>query len=119
MQEAQFQRELTVEEKRAQWDKLIVDYLGSGLTQRAYAQQHGLKHEHISYHYRQWQKRQGQPESSKGIDFIPVESVNFSVEASVCSDFVVSLQDLRIHVPSDFNEPALSRLLRRLRGTSC
>lgn len=121
MQEAELQREITVEEKREQWDRTIVDYLGSGLTQRAYAQRHGLKHEHISYHYRQWQKRQRQQqETSKGINFIPVQSTKFSTETTVCHDFVVSLQeDIRIHVPSDFNESALSRLLRVLRGASC
>ncbi len=113
------QEDLSLENKRAHWDKIIEDYLSSGLKQRAYARQHHLKHEHISYYYKQWKKRH--TDSTTDINFIPVSGCPLPTHVASSSSHLELrlLGGLSISIPADFNEHVLMRLMSALRGVAC
>ena len=96
---------------RRRWLERIQSWKHSGLTQKAYCQQHGLG----LASFRRWRHiamREGGPEGSSVVTFLPVNVV----EPGTANLAVVINDTLRIEIESDFDPHTLRQVVRALQA---
>ncbi len=89
----------------SQWQSLIAQWQSSGMTQRAFAEAHGIKAGTLAW----WKWKLGQQVRQPS----PTEFVEVIVQQTT-PGFVLELPELRVHVPHGFDAHELQRLLATL-----
>ena len=95
---------VSAEQKKA-WQKLVTQWRSSGLSQRAFALEHGVSQRQISY----WSRRFAAVQASPG--FVPVR-----VSSAVVPDAITlrSAHDWTLTLPSDVPASWLAEMMRAL-----
>lgn len=65
--------QLSIQEKREQWFKIVEDQANSSLSQPKYCQQHGLKMGLFSYYRRQYLKKRSKVEDTLSFKALHIE----------------------------------------------
>ena len=109
----QLSRQELLEQKRSHWKQHLERWRCSGMTQKAYCQQHELSSHRFTY----WKKRFAQTQT--GITFVPVKirrCLALPPERQASCLRVIVDSDLQIEIGSDFDAPLLRRLITTLRS---
>jgi hypothetical protein len=103
---------LSTEEKRQLWSELITECEGLSIPRRKFCMERGIKYDHFAYYYSQQKKKLKKTVSP--MKFIPAQphKINAQKLSLACHGF-------EIHVPEEFEEAHLLRVLQVLRQLSC
>lgn len=93
--------------KLAEWEEMEKMRNASGLTVSEWCRQNGINLK--TYYYRQKRMRQAVCNELEVHDIVPLESVNDSEQKS--EKIEISVGDVKITLPENFNEETLRRLL--------
>jgi hypothetical protein len=103
---------ITKQEKRAIWDELILDYLSSEKTMKAYAEHHGLRLDHLGYYVASYRKKQAVLQKTIS-NFIPVATT-----VSSSQEIRVTNGALSCYFPIT-TPPAIMSILLKSLGDAC
>ena len=97
--------------KHSEWAEMVKRRKESGLTVNEWCRQNGINLK--TYYYRQKRMRQAVCNELEVHDIVPLEPVNDSEQKS--EKIEISVGDVKITLPENFNEETLRRLLGVLR----
>lgn len=97
------------------WHSIVTDWLSSGLTQKQYCAQHGIKAHQLSYYYRKFDSKGNSSAKLASVGIIPDGEKSTS-----SSGFVLAFPSgIKLSIPTRFCHQSLQRLLFTLKEVAC